>query len=192
MTGALDETLSGDGFDPVDMNIRPPRGTDEFRDSLVVNNRAWRAAYDDILAADALDSLSVPPADELDDHYRRAVETDERAFLLGVEDGEVVGFVDVWWAPGETKDFVSGGDGELRAIYVDPGRWGERIGTRLLAAGIERLPDDVDRVLLETLDGNDVGHAFYRARGFVVVGDSEYEVGGTAYPTTVYARTLDG
>ncbi len=33
------------------------------------------------------------------------------------------------------------------------------------------------------LDGNEVGHRFYAARGFDRTGSSEFEIAGEAYPT---------
>ncbi|UYM04464.1 GNAT family N-acetyltransferase [Solicola gregarius] len=62
-------------------------------------------------------------------------------------------------------------DGEpvLWKLYVLPSEHGSGIGSALLETAIGGLPDDVDRLLLSYLDGNEHAAAFYRAKGFTYV-----------------------
>lgn len=88
-----------------------------------------------------------------------------------------------------TADYVVVDDGValLQSLYVDPDRWGEGIGSRLLAVGVGRLPGRIDRLKLGVHSDNDRAQSFYRARGFGKVGETVYELEGTSYPTDVLA-----
>ena len=54
----------------------------------------------------------------------------------------------------------------LWKLYVLPGEHGSGIGSALLRAAVDGLPDGSGRLLLSYLDGNDRAAAFYRSRGF--------------------------
>jgi ribosomal protein S18 acetylase RimI-like enzyme len=85
--------------------------------------------------------------------------------LLVARDGGVVGFVTVGVEAGNyAKDATRG---VVRAIYVDPDRRGEGIGTALLEAAEAELVDrGVQTVRLEALAANDAGRRFYRRAGY--------------------------
>ena len=106
------------------------------------------------------------------------------------DDDGAVGFIQIRLE--ETKPFVGDDEADLKELYVHPDRWGEGVGTALLAAGLDRLPADVTAVRLETLSGNERAAAFYEARGFERTGRRTIEVGGEPYEAHVYTRRLDG
>ncbi|MFB6219342.1 MAG: N-acetyltransferase family protein [Halobacteriaceae archaeon] len=87
-----------------------------------------------------------------------------RAFLVCEDDG-ICGFASAVWDAEETGEYAGEGDAELRALYVAPERWGEGIGTRLLAAAAAAVPDR-ERFVLECLRGNERAQRFYESRGF--------------------------
>ena len=79
----------------------------------------------------------------------------------------------------ETADGISGfanfskkdkEEAELGALYIEPGEQGKGIGTKLLQAGIAEL-GGVSRVMVEVESGNNIGESFYKARGFLLVGE---------------------
>jgi ribosomal protein S18 acetylase RimI-like enzyme len=65
------------------------------------------------------------------------------------------------------------------------------VGSALLDAVVDRLPDEVAVVSLDVVASNDLARGFYEDRGFRPVADGTYEVDDVAYPTERYARTLD-
>jgi ribosomal protein S18 acetylase RimI-like enzyme len=113
----------------------------------------------------------------------------ERPTAAAVESPGIVGFALLAADESVTDDYVplEAGVCLLQSLYVDPDRWGEGIGTRLLAAGIDRLPEDVERVKLGVHRDNERAKSFYRARGFEKVAETTYELESTAYPTDVLA-----
>ncbi|QZY00785.1 GNAT family N-acetyltransferase [Halobaculum rubrum] len=174
----------------MDIEVRPVASPTEFRAALVVNRAAWRDAYADILPDERLDAMTVPDGVELRERYDRAT-ADGRAFLVAVdrEPGAVVGFADAVWNDERTA-FCERDDAELRAIYVAPDTQGAGVGSALLAAAVERVPDACSRLALETFTENHAARDFYEARGFERIGASAFEVGGESYPTAVYVRPL--
>ena len=172
------------------MEIRTLDGPEDVRGAIRVNGRAWRAAYDDILPRDVLERISVDPADDdVRERYEQVRET-TGAFLLAVDDVDTVrGYASFRWGD-DTKDFVGPDEAGLKEIYVDPDDWGRGIGTRLLEHGIDRLPAGVERLLLEAFADNDVGRAFYEARGFSAVDEGRVELADERYATTIFAKEL--
>lgn len=111
----------------------------------------------------------------------------ERGVLLVAEDdhqGSLVGFINLFAnarVPGEVR---------LGAIYVLPEWEGRGIGTALLRAGLASIPD-TRRVVAHVEQGNTVGLAFYRARGFHPVRELAEDVGdGQLLPTVEVALEL--
>lgn len=71
--------------------------------------------------------------------------------------------------------FAAYGDDELTWLYVDPGRFGEGHGRRLLRHVVART-GPVLRA--EVLEGNEVALALYLSEGFIVVRRSEGKLAG--------------
>lgn len=179
------------------VTVRPAADVRDVRAAIAVNRRGWRAAFEDILPAEALPDPGDVGEDDISWAQAAAVygehadEERTRYLVAESEGGAVVGYA-LFVRGAGTKDFVDpdAGEAELRALYVAPDHWDEGIGTRLLEAGIEDLPAAIERLKLETFAANDRGRAFYRARGFEAVGRSTFEVEGTEYPTVVFARPV--
>jgi ribosomal protein S18 acetylase RimI-like enzyme len=85
---------------------------------------------------------------------------------------------------------VEDGVGGLGALYVDPDWWDAGVGTRLLAAVTAALRErGVDRVEARVLAANDVGRAFYEARGFERVAEATTTLFGETVGEVTYARS---
>lgn len=186
------------------MEIRPVRDLAAFRAAFRVNRDAWRTAFDGIVADDVLEGFEVPADERLEERLEAVRETGfflvalaaggERP-ALAAGDPPVVGFAEVRTL--DTESFVSPGEAELRALYVDPEHWGDGVGTTLLDAVESRLTGveaadrpTADRLVLHTFRENEQGRSFYRRRGFEEVDESTFEVGGEEHETVVYARSL--
>ncbi|MDZ7702549.1 MAG: GNAT family N-acetyltransferase [Halobacteriales archaeon] len=175
------------------MRVRPIRGEQDVRELTVAHGRAWRAAYEGILPESVIRRVEAeePPADRVQADLDRLTGYGPGRVLVVTDASDTVrGYAVFRWPADETKDSVRPNEAELKELYVDPDRWGEGYGTALLEAGIERMPDDVDSLALETLEGNDVGAGFYEARGFERDGTGSFEVDGESSPTRVYRKPL--
>jgi GNAT superfamily N-acetyltransferase len=106
----------------------------------------------------------------------------ERAGLPAAADGgRLVGY-----GGGGVEDGVGG----LGALYVDPDWWGAGVGTRLLAAVTAALRErGADRVEARVLAANEVGRAFYEARGFEPVTEATTTLFGETVLEVTYARS---
>jgi len=62
----------------------------------------------------------------------------------------------------------SGDDHVVYKLYVDPEHRGHGLGPRLLAALIEQLPADTDRLWIEHFAANERAGAFYEREGYTV------------------------
>ncbi|MFC4439323.1 MULTISPECIES: GNAT family N-acetyltransferase [Natrialbaceae] len=164
-------------------------GTADARAIARINALAWREAYADLLPEEVIARFEADPSDEQRREYADRLRDDRDGIFLAEIDGAARGYSYVRWSE-ETKDFVGENEAGLKEIYVEPEYWGQGIGTALLERGLERVPDDIERVRLEMLEGNETGHRFYAARGFARTGSSEFEIAGEAYPTAIYTLEL--
>jgi ribosomal protein S18 acetylase RimI-like enzyme len=145
-----------------------------------VARRGWMAAYGDFLTEAAIDAI-------VDDWYAPAQLEDSitaaDAVYLVAEADELTGYASA--AP------IADGEAQLYAIYVDPDRWSDGIGTRLLGRIIERLAErDIERVRVEVLADNAVGVSFYESRGFERTAERERTVGEQTLAEYVYYREV--
>ncbi|QLK27394.1 GNAT family N-acetyltransferase [Natrinema zhouii] len=171
------------------MEIRRFEGEADARAVARVNALAWREAYDDLLPDELLANRDPDPPDERVREFADRLRDDRSGVFVATADGAVRGYCYVRWGE-ETKSFVGETEAGLKELYVEPDYWGNGLGTALLERGLERLPSHVDRVRLETLEGNDVAHRFYDARGFERTGSAAFEIGGELYPTAIYTLEL--
>lgn len=176
-----------------------------------VSGRSARAAYEGVVEDETIIEAVERPAFE--DQVRAwldEVADDERVIYLVAEveervgkgpegtgpDGEMAGADIVGFAQlcrGErSPEPVAPGEAFLVSLYVDPDRWNEGVGSALMDAVVDRLPDEVTVLSLDVLATNDLARGFYENRGFRPVAEGTYEVDDVAYPTERYARTLDG
>ncbi|MFC4986640.1 GNAT family N-acetyltransferase [Saliphagus infecundisoli] len=149
-----------------------------------VAERSWNAAYNGILDGETIDCALEEWYDP--DQVREFVDRDEVTYLVA-EDGDVVGY-----ASGGPDGEGEGDVAVLGAIYADPDLWGEGIGTALLSAfERERRRAGDDAVRLRVLADNEVGIAFYRARGYEPVAEREDELFGERVAERVFRRALE-
>lgn len=118
---------------------------------------SWRAAYGDLLPADASaqwdhDAATARVADRLaSGHYRALV----------AEDGdEIVAFVSF----GPYRDDDLAGAGEVYALYARPDRWSTGLGRMLLPAAVDAL--GIRPVVLWVLAANSRARRFYELSGW--------------------------
>jgi GNAT superfamily N-acetyltransferase len=94
------------------------------------------------------------------------------SLFVAVNDRCVVGFLHVR---------AEGHEGEVMALYVDPSRWGQRVGSRLLAFGEEWLAaNGVDTAVLWTAKESQQSRGFYEDRGWMASGDEQTQHLGLA------------
>jgi len=123
-----------------------------------VARAGWTAAYDDILRTETIERA-------MEEWYATEsvsgqIEREDVGYFVAEDGSDVVGYVT--GGPGESEDTAV-----LGAIYVDPDRWGEGIGSRLLERfeGFSR-EEGYEAVFFEVLVGNEVGASFYRKHGY--------------------------
>ncbi|TNJ63479.1 GNAT family N-acetyltransferase [Paenibacillus hemerocallicola] len=91
---------------------------------------------------------------------------DNSLLLIAERDGTIVGFGNFFKSRGDPEE------AELGAIYIMPEAQGAGIGTMLLKEGIERL-QGTKRLFVNVEKTNRTGRAFYDAKRFRVVGETE-------------------
>lgn len=174
------------------MDIRPPTTPAEYRDALLVIERAWKDAFEGIIDEGTLSTLSFTAGEQsMAERFANIEESTDRLDLVAIDGGEIIGSGTLVWGD-STDEFVADSGVELKTLYVEPTRRGEGIGTMILDSLLSDLPVDADRLVLETLTGNDIGISFYRSQGFENVGEHDFTVDGTTYPTVVFERSIDG
>lgn len=101
--------------------------------------------------------------------------------VVAERDGRVVGVA---------QHGRAGHDHVVYKLYVAPGLRGSRLGPRLVAALVERLPPDVDRLFVEHVAANRRAAAFYEREGFAVDHVDPHPSGDPALGTVWRMRTL--
>ena len=151
-----------------------------------VHLAAWQAAYRGLVADEQLDTLSVEErertwADALASAPRPGV-----ARLVATVDDEAVGFI-VVGPSGDEPDV-----GEVHALNVDPGTWGDGVGQALLHAGIDHLIDaGFTEAVLWVHPHNIRARRFYEHAGWIDDHERrEVEVLGITFDEVRYRRTL--
>ncbi|WP_132058122.1 GNAT family N-acetyltransferase [Halorussus amylolyticus] len=153
---------------------------DDARAIRRIARASWHAAYDDILGEEAVDSV-------VDDWYgveglRESISRDDARFLVADADAPV-GFAQA------VRD--DDGPAWFPRIYVHPGRWGERIGSEMLAEIESWLRGgDQERLRLAVIADNEVGNAFYEKRGYEVVSETDEELFGVEFEEYVREKEL--
>lgn len=154
------------------ITIVPIASEEEAKGKAYVHCAAWKDAYRGLLSQGFLDKRTLGFSEE------RAL----RAFRCGVstllaKDGsEVVGFADYGTYRGDDLR----GAGEVYAIYLLSTYYGKHIGTTLMNAALERMPE-CDKVVVWVLEGNERAIRFYESFGFRFDGESQVlDLGGEA------------
>ena len=181
-----------------DASIRPATPEDAPEIQRVARS-SWHAAHDDIIGADAVDTVIDEWYDTED--LAASVARDDATFLVAcADDGpddtddadEILGF-----AQG-----VLGDEGEpawLARIYLAPDHWGEGLGSELLGRveswlrekeEKEKEKEAAERLRLAVMADNEVGNAFYEKHGYEVVAERDEEVFGAAFEEYVREKEL--
>ena len=161
------------------VTVRPADGAD-VEGVLRVAHESWHAAHDDIVGADAVEEV-------LAEHYdaesvRAAIRREETVYRVAETGmGVVVGFSVAVHDGAETW--------VLGAIYVDPERWGEGVGSALLEAVQDGARSEGgDRLRLNVMAENDRARGFYESRGYDHVDDHHDDA--LDVDAAVYTRAL--
>ena len=146
---------------------------------------AWRVAYEGIVPAQYLASLSVQERANL---WRRVISEQRGTVLLAVTPHGDVGFVS--FGPNRDKDGKQ--KAEIYAIYVLPEFWKQGIGGELLEEAERQLQDSHFTALtLWVLEKNISARQFYEARGFRLDGDrKEATIGGLFLTELRYEKKI--
>jgi RimJ/RimL family protein N-acetyltransferase len=143
------------------MEIRPARPDDAGRIG-EVHVRAWQGAYRGLMPDAHLDGLD--PAQRAVMWQRAMASPIPRTHLDVVVDdgGAVAGFA----ASGPERDGMPA-TGELYAINLDPGWWGQGLGGALVRHVVERLAaDGFAEAVLWVVIGNERARAVYERLGW--------------------------
>lgn len=145
-----------------------------------VAERTWYETYEGILSEDSIESmLAAGYSTEL---LEELIESEVVGLFVATVDDEVVGYT-------STTPLAEDGISELD-VYVDPGYWGEGIGTRLLDRAGEHLSaNGVEEIRDAVLAENEPGNAFYGSH-FEKVEERSVEIGGVERVANVYAGSI--
>jgi GNAT superfamily N-acetyltransferase len=166
------------------LEIRPI--TDADIDAVAgVHLRSWRAGYAGIVPADYLAALD--PA--VLAARRRSISRPPGAqTLVATADDRIIGFAT--FGP----DRIDARLGELYALYVDPGHWGEGTGHRLIEAAKAGLAEaGFTGMRLWVFTANDRARLFYERAGLRPDGETQFYTphgSGTELPEMRYATPL--
>lgn len=145
----------------------------------VVQVRAWRRAYADILPPEAVEPEAVAARKAKWGSILADGPSAGAPTFVWDQDGVVAGFASV--GPARDADVAGGvspgsphggpgrhaGGGELRALYVDPPAQGAGVGRALLAAAEERLrADGFAFAVLWVFEENGLARDFYARHGW--------------------------
>ena len=136
-----------------------------------VQVRSWQVAYEGILPADYLATLT---AEKREAMWREFIARGSPQLLVARDDEGIVGFA----AFGPCRDENAAADrAEVWAIYVAPSHWSQGVGSQLCRETRERLVDQgYCSVSLWVLTGNTRAIQFYGRVGFVADEASTKEV----------------
>ncbi|WP_225334054.1 GNAT family N-acetyltransferase [Halomicrobium urmianum] len=122
-----------------------------------VARRSFHAAYDDLLGESLVDAVL---ADwYVTERVREQVRDPGIAFVVARLGRRVRGFADVVDHPDDPEGAF------LSRLYVEPGVWGQGVGSHLLST-VEDRADDREWLELTVLADNERAIEFYRDRGF--------------------------
>jgi GNAT superfamily N-acetyltransferase len=150
-----------------------------------VHVSSWQKAYEGLLPAEFLAALSVDSRHEW--WSRRLSTLGSGGQVLVVADPRT-DLADGFALLGPSSQT----EGEVYAIYVDPGRWRGGLGRELLEASVKELEESGFRdAILWVLEGNLRGRAFYESLGWKPDGALKIEeIGGVQVTELRYRKGL--
>jgi ribosomal protein S18 acetylase RimI-like enzyme len=121
---------------------------------------AWQVAYEGIVPAQYLASLSIQERANL---WRRVVSEQRGTLLLAIVTQGEAGFISF----GPSRDKDGNEKAEIYAIYILPKFWHQGIGGELLDEAERRIKDNhFIAATLWVLEKNALARKFYETRGF--------------------------
>ena len=169
------------------MHITPAR-LEDARQVAQIHVTAWQSAYQGILPAEYLASLSVEKREAM---WRESIVKGVPELLVAKVEGAMVG----WVAFGPCRDEGSTPDSaEVWAIYVAPRSWSSGVGRMLWHRSQARmLEQGFKTVSAWVFTQNARAIKFYRAAGFApdLSSVKEFELGGKQLQEIRYARALE-
>jgi ribosomal protein S18 acetylase RimI-like enzyme len=147
-----------------------------------VHVKSWQETYQGIVSQEYLDSLKVEDLQPLWEKSLTQTAETSPVYVAVTTDGEIVGFASF----GKERTGKFEADGELYAIYLLKKYQRERIGLKLLQAGLEELlGQKYDAMLVWVLEENE-SRKFYESLQPVKAGEEEIEIAGKKYPEVAY------
>ena len=149
--------------------IREPQ-LEDARALARVHVAAWQLAYEGMMPADFLSSLTI---DSVEERWRGwLASADIRAHVLELQ-GRVVGFCSF----SASRDASAAPEvGEIQGINLHPDFWRQGLGSKLLESSLQALRAEGFAVAtLWVLDQNAAARCFYEARGWHADGGSKLE-----------------
>jgi ribosomal protein S18 acetylase RimI-like enzyme len=153
------------------MKIRPA-SVEDAAALAAVHIDTWRNAYRGQMPQDYLDELD---ATKRVANWRQWIESDQApagTLVLDDETDGVAGFIYV----SRSRDLDTDPEmvGEVQAVYVRSGYWGQGAGRRLMEAGLSRLAEaGLRESILWVLNTNRRARRFYEAGGWQPDGASK-------------------
>lgn len=166
------------------MGVRPA-GLVDAKSLAEIHVRAWKAAYQGHLPQRYLDELK--PSDRAVAWQRHLSDEENPKTTLVAEGNEgIQGFA----IGGPSEDAPD--RGELFAIYVEPSRWHQGIGTDLLReAESVFVEEGFQEAVLWVLPSNQQARGFYEKHGWSTEGtERTAEVWDLELPEVCYTKTL--
>src|SRR5436853_4358232 len=161
---------------------------EDARQVAEIHVTTWQSAYQGVLSAECLASLSV---DEREAMWRESIVKGVPELFVAKVEGGMVG----WVAFGPCRDEGSPPDcAEVWAIYVAPPSWSSGVGRRLWRRSRARLLEQgFKTVSAWVFTQNARAIKFYRAAGFApdLSSVKEFELGGKQLQEIRYARRLE-
>lgn len=141
--------------------ILRPAVPDEAMAVARVHVRAWQIAYKGLMPDEYLAGLR--PEERAQRYDFGSLDASRPKTLVAIEADTVLGFATI----SPARDENAAGQGELCALYVEPGCWGRGVGRALAAAARNELCRlGFMRAVLWVVAGNARATQFYRADGW--------------------------
>ena len=142
------------------------RDTDSIRN---LAQQSWIATYSDYLGEEAVRDY-VTRSDFYASAELHARIEEENGVVLVADDEEdgVVGYTYLTWDT--DPDYIDSNEADLRHIYLHPDYFGCGLGSHLLEAGIEQLPEQIHRLKVLFHPKNDDARGFYEVKEFTKIG----------------------
>ncbi|MDT8861253.1 GNAT family N-acetyltransferase [Alkalihalobacillus sp. MEB130] len=115
----------------------------------------WNHTYEGLIPIDVQNKfIESAYSDE-----RMELRIKKSLFLVATMNKEVIGFANF---------FSNELEATLGAMYICPSKQGKGVGSQLLTTGMKEL-NNIENIYVEVEKGNEVGEAFYEARGFRLI-----------------------